>query len=287
MLSEAIKSQLEAKLGQSILNVSRLSGGDISAVFKLSADTSSFVLKLNSGKTAANMFEAEAKGLGILAATQTLRIPEVIDYDTHEDQSYILMEFINTTRHTASSQRDLGIQLASLHQHLADTFGLDHDNFIGSLPQSNKQHDSWLSFYVFERLEPQLKMALDQGLLGTKESPHQQQLYEGCGKLFNEVQPALLHGDLWGGNVLTASDERAVLIDPAVYYGHHEVDIAMSLLFGGFSSDFYEHYHEIIPKAYGFEHRIKIYQLYYLLVHLNLFGRSYYSSVKAILDRYF
>jgi fructosamine-3-kinase len=151
----------------------------------------------------------------------------------------------------------------------------------------NHQDDDWPRFYVEHRLNVQLRMSRDAGLLSGNEIPGENVMVRTVENLCPNVTPSLIHGDLWGGNYLISSEGIPCLIDPAIYYGHHEVDLAMSRLFGGFDTGFYSAYHELMPYAPGSEERNDIYQLYYLLVHLNLFGPSYYHRVKQLLTRYF
>ena len=274
-------------LQTSIKSYTSLSGGDISQVYLLEGKSQKYLLKVHKGARAEKMFRAEKEGLKSIAKTNTIRTPEVYSLDKHEGDSLLLMEFITTKNPAQKDYENLGTQLALLHQHTTSEFGFKEANFIGSLPQSNEKHKDWTLFYIQERLLPQLNLAKTKSLLSDKEVPSFDRLYKLCSHLFPDVKPSLLHGDLWAGNYLIASDGSPYLIDPAVYYGHSEVDLAMSRLFGGFSEDFYSGYHSIIPELSGHQERNKLYQLYYLLVHLNLFGRSYYSAVKRILDYFF
>jgi fructosamine-3-kinase len=196
------------------------------------------------------------------------------------------MEYIPSRSARPEDLARLGEQLAALHQCTADTFGWEHDNFIGSLPQPNRSRPDWPSFYARERLWPQLRMARRAGLLTIAETPELPAIEAVCRDLLPTARPALLHGDLWGGNYLIAHTGDPVLIDPATYYGHGEVDLAMSRLFGGFGPSFYAAYEAVRPTPAGGEDRNELYQLYYLLVHLNLFGSSYYSGVNRILRRW-
>ena len=278
---------IESNLQESILDIQPVSGGDISSAYRLTTENRTFFLKSNSGLEAYKMFEAEKLGLEAIASTKTVKTPKVYFCYQFDGLSVILMEHIRTKPASSSDMELLGQQLAQLHQSTASHFGLTTNNFIGSLPQSNALHESWNNFYIEERLKPQLKLARRAGLLNEDEIPEDSRVYESCDMLFKDVKPSLLHGDLWSGNYLISENGKPNLIDPAVYYGHSEVDIAMSKLFGGFAEPFYRSYHEVIPKTKGFDARIDLYQLYYLLVHLNLFGRSYYGSVKRILSTYF
>ncbi|MCL4153172.1 UNVERIFIED_CONTAM: hypothetical protein GTU68_012877 [Idotea baltica] len=197
------------------------------------------------------------------------------------------MEYVVSKSPSLEDFKILGAQLAALHQCTSVYFGLDHDNFIGKLPQSNTQHNTWVNFYTHERLLPQLHLAISNGLLNPKEIPTTSEIKSFLDGLFKNVKPVLLHGDLWSGNYLISTDGTPYIIDPAVYFGHHEVDIAMSQLFGGFHDAFYESYFLHMPEEENTSTRIDMYQLYYLLVHLNMFGRSYYGSVSSILKTYF
>ena len=181
--------------------------------------------------------------------------------------------------------QNFGIRLARLHECTADFFGLSYDNYIGLIPQSNRIHTSWSDFYVLERILPLIRLARDKDLLGKKDISHAERFCAETGSLFPEEPPALLHGDLWSGNFI-CGEKGVVLFDPAVYFGHREMDIAMTMLFGGFSPSFYESYHTHRPMAPGWRSRLPYGQLYYLLIHLIMFGRGYYSSVASILHRF-
>jgi fructosamine-3-kinase len=181
---------------------------------------------------------------------------------------------------------ELGRGLANIHKNRSPTFGLNHDNYIGSLKQSNSPTNSWIHFFIHSRINSQLKLAIDKGQLN---SSHQQKfeiLFKELPNLLPNEKPALLHGDLWSGNVIVDHHGNAVLIDPAVYYGHREMDLAFTRLFGGFNSEFYHSYFETFPLEPGFDNRVDIYNLYPLLVHVNLFGGSYANQVVSILNRF-
>ena len=281
------QNYLSVLVEQPIQNISPVSGGDISLAYKVKTKVKTYFLKVNRGKDALTMFKTEKRGLKAIAKTQTISVPKVYACDVFENEAFLLMDYIESKRPNTEDFSQLGKALAELHQHTAENFGLEEDNFIGNLPQSNRSHDSWIDFYTEERLHPQLQLAKQQGLLSDNECPSESTMKENLGNLFLDIKPSLLHGDLWSGNYLISEEGIPYLIDPAVYYGHHEVDIAMSKLFGGFGSGFYEAYHTIHSRDSKTASRMDIYQLYYLLVHLNLFGRSYYSSVQSILKKYF
>ncbi len=277
----------EKILGDRIIHTSPVSGGDIAHAYQIETQHDRFLLKLHDGDDAADMFAAERVGLEAIADTNTIRTPRVIYCGIVESTAFLLMEYVAARQAGTSDYERLGRQLAQLHQTSAERFGWDTDNFIGSLPQENTWQSAWTEFYITKRLMPQFAMARHAGLLSKEEIHGEDVLYHTLGDLLGDVAPSLLHGDLWGGNYLIAKDGTPYLIDPAVYYGHSEVDLAMSRLFGGFGNRFYEAYAEVIPPAPGAGERNDIYQLYYLLVHLNLFGGAYRSGVLRIVKTYF
>jgi protein-ribulosamine 3-kinase len=179
-----------------------------------------------------------------------------------------------------------GRGLAQLHQHSAGEFGLDHDNYIGSLNQYNQKETDWVEFFVNQRLQNQLRMCSDHGHADAGLLRMFDRLFPKLEQYFPHEPPALLHGDLWSGNYLCGNKGAAYLVDPAVYYGHREMDLAMSLLFGGFDREMYHAYHEVFPLENGWKERVDLCNLYPLLVHVNLFGGSYISQVRAILKRF-
>jgi len=288
MISSHFKEHIAQALGSPISKVNTVSGGDISQAYCVHTSTQRFFLKVNESANALEMFLAEKKGLESINLAKTIKAPEVIHCGQHESSSYLLLEFIASKNPTSKEFEALGHQLADLHTFsVGDSFGWKQDNYIGSLPQSNKNYRDWTLFYVHERLLPQLKMAKEKELLNSSEIPSESYLEKNCRQFFPKVKPALLHGDLWSGNYLISDQGVPYLIDPALYFGHHDVDLSMTQLFGGFSSRFYAAYTEQIPAETLHKERRDIYQLYYLLVHLNLFGRTYYASVKQLLKTYF
>lgn len=274
-------------LGNPVLNHTAVSGGDISQAFRFTTKSEVLFCKVQMKSVAFEMFNAESIGLNAIRKTGVIQAPEVYSCERWGEGAVLIMEYLESKRPGESELEKFGKQLAQLHQQSEEFFGWSSDNFIGSLHQANNNHTDWTSFYVAERLRPQLNLAVEQNMLSEGEVPSDERMSEVLGVLFSDLKPSLLHGDLWGGNYLISSDGTPYLIDPAVYYGHNEVDIAMSRLFGGFGSSFYKGYESIIPMDQLSDDRIRIYQLYYLLVHLNLFGRSYYSGVMNILKHYF
>lgn len=287
MISQLLVNYISNFINTEIKVIQSVSGGDISSAFKITTNDAHYFLKLNANQQALDMFQTEAKALKAISDTNTIKTPNVHLVDTFNSFHFILMDYIETKSPRTEDMILFGQQLAKLHLVSSHNFGFSFDNYIGSLDQSNKNHKTWKDFYINERLVPQLQLANQNGLLKQSEIPSTEKMKSVCSKFFQDVKPSLLHGDLWSGNYVISSNGTPYLIDPATYFGHSEVDIAMSKLFGGFSSDFYKEYHEIIPNKIYSEERIELYQLYYLLVHLNLFGKSYYHSVKSILTKFF
>jgi fructosamine-3-kinase len=232
------------------------------------------------------MFETEARGLKLLAAAAALRIPRVIAVIDHP--SALILEWIDSGSNKPAAAEALGRGLAQLHRSSAATYGLDHDNYIGSTPQRNTPTRSWIEFYRDRRLGAQRDLALQNGQLTSDRARQLDRVMARLDHWIDDAQvvPSLLHGDLWGGNTLSDAQGHPVLIDPAVYYGDHEAEIAFTELFGGFGARFYAAYHETWPLDRGYAERRDLYNLYHLLNHLNLFGASYGGSVDAILRHY-
>lgn len=274
-------------LSEEILHSTAVSGGDISQAYLLETSHRRVFMKLHKGAEAMAMFAAENAGLLAIAATQTIRTPQVFHCGIVENTAVLLIEYVESKRPCDDDFERLGQQVARLHQTTAETFGWDADNFIGRLRQQNDRNKDWNTFYIAHRLLPQFKMAQDAGLLSGNEIPGEDTMARSLDALIPDITPSLLHGDLWNGNYVISADGTPYLIDPSVYYGHSEVDLAMSLLFGGFGNRFYSAHAEVIPSTPGSVERNDLYQLYYLLVHLNMFGRGYHGQVMGVVRRFF
>jgi fructosamine-3-kinase len=235
------------------------------------------------------MFPREARGLAWIAEAGALRVPEVLAVSNEADDApaFLALAYLVSGRRQRGFDEALGRGLAELHRFGAPEFGLDHGNFIGSLSQRNGAWPSWHEFYQNERLQPLLDRALAQGLAEAGLAHKFERLYAKLPDLCGPPEPpARLHGDLWGGNLHVDEDGAPVLIDPAVYGGHREVDLAMMRLFGGFGADVFAAYRESYPLASGHADRVPLYQLYPLMVHVNLFGPGYLGGVERALGRY-
>lgn len=233
------------------------------------------------------MFSSEELGLMEISRSKKIATPQVLARGHFDGAHYLVMQYIESGSTSNEGFKRLGCDLANMHQYTEKSFGWKYNNFIGILPQSNDESSDWVRFFVYQRLKPQLALARAKRWLDSALIPECYTMLHRFKNLCPDVVPSLLHGDLWSGNILIDRERKPYLIDPSVYYGHSEVDIAMTQLFGGFSTDFYGAYHEVVPREEESDARIDIYQLYYLLVHLNLFGTSYRPSVVRILKRYF
>lgn len=269
-----------------ILEFRSIGGGCINETFSLKTNTGKYFIKYNSATEFPGMFIKEAAGLKILADTKTLEIPDVISTGEAGKYSYLLLQFIENSTAGPNFWIDFGTKLADLHRKTNTYFGLDHDNYIGSLVQKNKLHSDFISFFISERIEPQLKDARNKGVFSISETHYFDSLFNTLHNIIPVEKPALIHGDLWSGNFMVNTNGSACLIDPAVYYGHREADIAMTQLFGGFQPEFYHAYNQATPLEKDWQKRIDIFNLYPLLVHVNLFGGSYARQVLQIIRQF-
>lgn len=274
--------ELEGKL----INYAPISGGSINQCFKVYGKEVAFFVKYNEYVAFPGMIESEQKSLKVLGSCGAIAIPEVIHLGYADNNVFLVEEFITTEKSGARFALALGKQLAQLHRHSMPYFGFVEDNYIATLPQSNKQCDNWVEFFVTQRIEKQLSLLpsslnLDAGFI--KKMSHVLNKVESY---FPAEPSALLHGDLWSGNVLCGNAQTPVLIDPACYFGHREMDIAMMHLFGGFERATFLAYNEVYPLEKSWEERIDLCNLYPLLVHVNLFGGSYLSDIQRILKRF-
>lgn len=278
--------EIEKLLGEKTMYLQSLSGGDISDAYLLSTKKEKYFLKINESDISAALFEAEAKGLQLLS--QHCPCPEVIQYGSFQSSkgAFLILPFIESGVKDKKFWRSLGQSLAQLHKVTTKDFGLAHDNFIGLLFQSNNQQDSWPIFYAQQRLIPQVKLAFNNNMLSKADLHSFDLLYAKLDRLCPSEKPALIHGDLWSGNFMVDQSQSPIFIDPSVSFSHREMDLAMSLLFGGFDQEFYRSYEEAFPLELGFKERVSVYQLYYLLVHVNLFGESYVNGVRQALAKY-
>ena len=286
-MKSTIFSSIESILNEKIVQSASVGGGCIADSRKIKTESGrEFFLK--SGDTGNRMFHCEANGLKELDKAQALRIPQVIA--TTDD--FLLLEYISQGIRPNDFFEKLGQGLARLHRFQTEHFGFIEDNYIGATPQLNipDSHEAqdWTAFYFNKRVLFQYKLVERNGFASPRLKTGFMKLESSIDSILkgSEEPPCLLHGDLWGGNYMCDENGEAVLIDPAVYYGHREADLAMTKLFGGFSETFYESYHCEYPLPAGWEYRENIYKLYHVLNHLNLFGTGYLREAEQLLNFY-
>ena len=283
-LPQALAKEIEVVTGSAIASATPVGGGCVSTTTRVRcADGQQLFLKWSPPhEHRSNFFAEEARSLGALAATGSIRVPAVV----HASASWLLLEWLEPGNPTHESWRSLGTALANLHEHHGEHFGWVTNNFIGSLPQSNGAHHDWPEFWRSQRILPQLERAGD-GFTARDRTRFDALLAELPALLpdANAEGASLLHGDLWSGNIHMLADGSPALVDPSCYYGHREVDIAMARLFGGFPDEFYAAYDDAWPLQPNAEQRMRVYQLYYLLVHVNLFGGSYVGSTMSLVGK--
>lgn len=263
-------------------------GGSINRTGTLELSNGVTLFLKENSRRHTDLFKAEAAALEALRAAQGPRVPEPIALVEDDRNQYLLMEAIEPGRKGGGFFSRFGRELAELHQsNRGEAFGFSMDNHIGSTPQKNPWTESWTEFYGEQRLRFQIELARRKGLADGSMVSGVESIIGKLHTLLPEPEhPALLHGDLWGGNYMVDEEGEPVLIDPAVYYGHREADLAMTELFGGFSPEFYRAYDETFPLQPGYRERVDLYNLYHLLNHLNLFGGGYAGSCRSIIRRY-
>ena len=296
--TNSIEDAIAVLFGESLRIVSkrRVYGGDINESYCLSfSDGTAVFMKCNALKNL-SFFEAEAKGLEALRETGAIGVPKALGIGTDESKqiSFLLMEYLEAAPRACGYWEIFGRELAALHRADASCFvsekgnlpfGFEADNYIGASPQFNTPKENWIAFFRECRFLPQMKMA--EGYFDSKIRKQCMKLLEHLDSYLAEPDfPSLIHGDLWSGNAVCGPDGKAWILDPAVYVGHFEAELAMTELFGGYPAPFYEAYQEINRIDSGYRDRRDLYNLYHMLNHLNLFGSSYLNAVQRILDRY-
>lgn len=286
ILPSSVQKLIESQLSVKVRGFSAASGGCINNGGEVHTNKETYFVKWNDADRYPAMFLREAEGLKLLFAANAICVPEVICTGmTGDGLQLIVMQFIRSSARCNKFWELLGQRLASLHRNTQPHFGLNQNNYIGSLRQYNEYRSTWSSFFIEQRLEKQVELAVQEGRLIRTDQKHFDVLYKIIPELMPEEPPALLHGDLWGGNLLVNETGEPCLIDPAVYYGHREAEIAYTQLFGGFNHEFYTAYEEVFPLLKGFDKRADVYNLYPLLVHVNLFGGGYANQVRSILQK--
>ncbi len=272
--------------GVPITKYEAVHGGDINHSYCLYGQDKKYFLKVNDASRHPGMFEKEAHGLDCLRKHFSGRIPQVIKSGLADQHQYLLLEWIETGNADKNAWERFGIALANLHQQPQPYFGWEDNNYIGSLTQFNAKYDSWHLFYTECRITPLVRRLFDTGFFSKQDLAITELFCNRTKELFPHEPPSLLHGDLWSGNFMITANGGAAIYDPAVYYGHREMDIGMTKLFGGFDPRFYAAYEEAYPLEKNWPQRLPLSQLYPLLVHAVLFGGHYVASAREIIKRF-
>lgn len=284
-MNTELHDALEALLDARIVELHPVGGGSIASSHRLTLQSGERCFVKCYDDADPRIAHREARGLEWLREANAIAVARV--RAVSNERPLLVLDWVEAGRPAVDFDERLGRGLAELHLAGADGFGFVEDNFIGSLPQRNHRHDDWPSFYAHERLAPLIRRAHDAGALPNRLALSANSLLDRLPELCGPAEPpARLHGDLWSGNSMIDPRGEPLIIDPAVYGGHREVDLAMMRLFGGFSARVFDAYHERTPLSPGAAERVHLYQLYPLLVHVNLFGGSYVGSLEAALQRY-
>lgn len=275
--------------GRTVSGAQSVSGGCINKAWRVTLDDGSVVfVKQPQGRARADHFEVEADGLKALAVPACIRVPKVLAVTRSQaDVPVLILEYIASVTQDSDFQATLGKQLATLHRNtFSQQCGWRSDNLLGATVQSNTWSNDWVRFVRTHRLGFQFDLARRNGHVDSRFMDSANRLLGKLDTLLDCHEPAcLLHGDLWGGNIMCDDKGMPVLIDPAVYYGQREADLAMTHLFGGFTEEFYQAYHEVWPLPEDTMRRQRVYMLYHLLNHLNLFGRGYFGQCQSMMQQ--
>lgn len=269
--------------GLSVHSVETLGGGDINQAFCINTEDKKYFLKVNNAERFPLMFEKESAGLLALKENSEFKIPNVIKYGTAGEKQFLLLEWIEPGAKKENFWNDFGSKLALMHKKEQASFGWSHDNFIGSVVQKNTKHTNWMDFYTECRILPLVEILANKHRFVKEDVKNAEGFCRKLSSIFPEEKPALLHGDLWSGNFITSSEGVSAIFDPAVYNGHREMDIGMTLLFGGFHEHFYNSYNEVYPLEKEWQQRVPFTQIYPLLVHAVMFSGGYVMQVKNLL----
>lgn len=291
-LDAAIADVLRAALGRPVRIERRtpVGGGCINEAARVETDAGTFFAKWNDHPIP-DQFEREAEGLTALADSGTsLAIPRPIGARPPAGgaPALLVMEYLAPGRPGPDFDERLGVGLAELHRATAPRFGFAHDNYCGATPQPNGWMDDWIDFYRERRLRHQLRVAVERRGVGASDRRAFERLLDRLDALLgiDPEPPALIHGDLWSGNLHVAPDGRPGLVDPAAYYGHREAELGMMVLFGGFSPRVYAAYESVRPLQPGWRERLPLYSLYHLMNHYVLFGGGYGARAFAVARRF-
>jgi protein-ribulosamine 3-kinase len=285
-MKSEIKRKIEKEINSEVSDFKSLSGGCINDAYKITAGNgNTYFLKINNP---GRMFFCEANGLNEIRKAAAINVPRVFSVD----EEFILTEFVEQGKYPKNFYEMFGYQFALMHNYSSNEFGFYEDNYIGSTPQWNMASDdekkNWTHFYFQKRLLYQFNLCQRNGYADESFRNAFRIVENKIDQILGESEnlPSLLHGDLWGGNFICSNSGEVYLIDPAVYFGNREADLAMTKLFGSFNKEFYDSYQQTFPLPPGYEYRENIYKLYHVMNHLNLFGSAYYEQALHLMKFY-
>ena len=273
-------------LGMQPRSIHSVSGGDINDSYHITCQSGKgYFVKINRPGEPKDIIKTEAQGLEMMKKAGVHILPDTIRWAENKNDACLILPFYKTKKASVKEWEHFFRQLASMHQISNEVFG-GPDNYIGFLPQENSNFNNWIPFYRENRLLPQLRLAYQKGYIKSQYEKKWSHLFDNLPEIMPVERPALIHGDLWGGNIIS-TESGVILIDPCPHYGHREMDLGMMMLFSGIPLQQYiNSYEEVYPLEKGLWDRIEIYQLYYLLVHLNMFGTAYLPGVQRILKKF-
>lgn len=268
-----------------IETIKKIQGGSINEAFYIRTVDAEFFMKFHANSPK-GFFKSEAIGLRLIKETETISVPNYLSYSDQPGNAFLLLEWIEGKKNE-QTEEILGYKLAELHKCYGRMHGFETDTYIGFLPQPNELNPNWLEYYRDKRLGSQLQIGIENGHITNKRRKQMEKLLERLDKWIPSfVEPSHLHGDFYSGNWIVGPGGEPFIVDPSFLYGDRHFEIAFTELFGGFPDRFYEAYKESYPLRKDYEDVKPIYQLYYLLAHLNMFGEAYGESVDKILNRY-
>lgn len=287
-MREILSGLLRRHFGRDVVvfSLDNVHGGCINTCYHVHSSAGEFFVKTNAADAFSGMFTCEAQGLAALREACPDSVPAVIFHTESRGSQFLFLEWLREGNTAKDFAAQLARDLVIIHRTTSESFGWKRDNYIGSIAQHNTPTDQWGEFFVLHRLQPMVRKAVDAKIMAPLLAGRIERSYTILASVFPEEPPSLLHGDLWRGNIRRGTDGYARLIDPAVYFGHREMDLAMMELFGGFDPAIKEEYLAIFPLAPGHEERRDICNLYPLLVHANLFGPGYLSDIEMIVKRF-
>lgn len=265
--------------------IKSIKGGSINEAFYVRTDDAQYFMKYHANSPK-DFFKSEAIGLRLIKETNTVSVPNYLSYSDQPGEAFLLLEWIEG-KAAEDTEETLGRKVAQLHNSFGRMHGFRNDTYIGLLPQPNKLLPNWLEYFRDYRLQSQIEQGIENGVVSGDRQAKLEKLLEGLDKWIPTfVEPSHLHGDLYSGNWIVGPGGEPFLVDPSFFYGDRQFDMAFTELFGGFSDGFYDAYNEVFPLRDDYEEVKPLYQLYYLLAHLNLFGETYGQQVDDIVNRY-